>query len=405
MNYFIPKIILTIVLLFSLSAHAVTMGRIPSSSVAYAIYDIKQKQFIHEHNADRPMNPASVMKLVTTYAALDTLGERFRWQTQWTSRASIQHGVLDGNIYWRGSGDPVFNAQALSDMQNQLKKKGIRNISGSLIMDRSIWSHVATAANFGNDKGRWFTVAPDPHHLAATKLSLSSLCESENDENCQSPAVITDKKETSQSANRFVEQWRFLGGEGVNQVLDGTAPNDAKVLAKHYSPPLSEVVRIMNKQSNNLIARSIFLTLGTSFSAEDTIEIAKNTIKESLSRHGIDPSSLVLENGSGLSRVERVSARMLALMLADAYQQSFSKTFIDSLPIAGVDGTLKRRLKDMPTLHLKTGTLKNVRAYAGYFLPNNRQQNPLAVVVIVNHDGIGSYLHDIDVLTKSLVSE
>ena len=126
------KIFLFTALLFTSFVQAANLGRIPESAVAYMIYDIADKKIISEHNADKSMNPASTMKLVTSYVALDVLGENFRWQTQWTSRAPIDGGVLQGNLFWRGSGDPVFDVNALADMQAQLQQKGIRHISGSL---------------------------------------------------------------------------------------------------------------------------------------------------------------------------------------------------------------------------------------------------------------------------------
>ena len=160
----------------------------------------------------------------------------------------------------------------------------------------------------------------------------------------------------------------------------------------------------MNKQSDNLVARSIFLTLGAN-QAGDTVENARAAVMNSFKQSGIDTQGLVIENGSGLSREERVTARTLGTMLYRAYfNDLFNEQFIDSLPIAGYDGTLRRRLRDVGGLRMKTGTLKDVRALAGFRLPESIHQTPLAIVVLINSPKSGAYLGDMDDLIRSLVA-
>ena len=427
------------------------IGRILPNEVAFFVQDLNTGEVLAEHNADRPMNPASVMKLVTTYAALDTLGADFRWKTQWKSRTAVNNGILDGNLYWVGSGDPTMEQDDLIEMQQALRNKGIQRIGGKLILDTSTWSNAGSAENFDRDEGRAFTIAPDTHMLSykvvwvgversangdlavITKPPLLNIPVENNAQfvqgacgniakrlharfdgaalrisgriptGCENQALYVNMLNPQEFAfESFFGQWQALGGSMANLFLTDKAPDDAKVIAEHLSAPLSDAIRTMNKQSDNLFARSIFLTLGAN-QAGDTVENAKNAVINSFRQAGIDTQGLVLENGSGLSREERVTARTLGTMLYRAYyNDAFNEQFIDSLPIAGHDGTLRRRLRDVSGLRMKTGTLKDVRALAGFRLPENLNEPPLAIVVLINSPRSGGYLGDMDDLVRSL---
>ena len=160
----------------------------------------------------------------------------------------------------------------------------------------------------------------------------------------------------------------------------------------------------MNKESNNVIARSVYLALGEQAArGRSGTQNAEAAVRRALRSAGLDDETLVLENGSGLSRRERASARFLGEMLAVARRSPFQTAFTDSLPVAGNDGTLKKRFQNIGSpLRLKTGTLKNVRALAGYWLPE-APQHPLAIVVLVNSEQSGAYLPDLDRLVMQLL--
>lgn len=430
------------------------IGRIAPHEVAFFVQDLTTGEVLAQHNADTPMNPASVMKLVTSYAALDTLGADFRWKTQWKVRSAINNGMLDGNLYWIGSGDPTMEQNDLIAMQNTLRNKGIQQIGGKIVFDTSAWSSSGSAEHFNQDAGRAFTIAPDTHMLSykvvwvgverdatdnlavITKPPLPNM----NINNtaqfihakqcgniakvlkahwdgavlhisgriptaCENQALYVNMLPPKEFAfESFVGQWQKQGGSGANLFLTGETPADTQVIAEHFSAPLSNAIRTMNKQSDNLFARSIFLTLGANQTG-DTVENAKNAVLQSFKQAGIETHGLVMENGSGLSREERITARTLGTMLYRAYYNDlFNEQFIDSLPIAGHDGTLRRRLGDVSGLRMKTGTLNNVRALAGFRLPENADQPPLAIVVIINSPKSGAYLGDLDNLVRSLVA-
>lgn len=435
------------------AALSANFGSISPDDVAYIVQDINSGEILAEHNADQAMNPASVMKLLTTYTTLGLLGEDYRWQTQWTARAPIVNGVLQGNLFWRGTGDPSMDQKDIIAMQEQLKAKGIQRLDGDVVLDQSIWQNEGTAEGFEEDEGEVFAVPPDPHMLSYKVVWLEAYRQADGkiDVRLEPPLVSTPvikdihtiKKGRCSTLSRFLKvnwngkqlhvhgriprscagqkiyvnmldaqqfaeesfvgQWHKMGGEGPNRVRVGKAPEKGGyVLAEHQSKPLKEVVRDMNKFSNNLIARTLFLNLGGK-KAHNSIQDARKITRTYLTINGIDTIHLRIENGSGLSRDARISARSVAQLLNSAYHAPFRQAFIDSLPVAGHDGTLKHRLRDYPDLHLKTGTLKDARALAGFRLPENNEQ-PLAIVLLLNSPEAKKQMGDLDNLLRSLLS-
>ena len=191
----------------------------------------------------------------------------------------------------------------------------------------------------------------------------------------------------------FTNHWLLGSGRISDGIGIADTPEGAQTLAVAHSKPMKEILTDMNKRSDNLIARSVFLKLGGNGKLPAVSEQAASAVRRELAVSGIDVADLVLENGSGLSRKERVTARMMAQMLETAYFSPFAQDFIDTLPIAGTDGTLRNRLKQSGgLLRLKTGTLNNVRALAGYWLGDK----PMVVVVIINSGRAISLLPDLD---------
>lgn len=434
------------------AAFAADFGQIPPKNVAYIIQETDSGKILAEHNADKLMNPASVMKLITTYAALGLLGEDYRWSSQWTARAPIVNGALQGNLFWRGTGDPSLDQKDIITMLEQLQAKGIKRLDGNLVLDDSIWKSEGTAEGFEEDEGEAFAVAPNPHMLSYKVVWIDAYRQKSGKMNVRfEPPLVnipvdidihTAKKRRCSTLSHFVRphwdgqrlhvrgrlptacagkkmyvnmltaqqfaeesflgQWQKMGGEGPVRVRQGKEPDGVRVLATHQSKPLKDIVHDMNKFSNNLIARTLFLNLGGK-KAQNSIQDAQEITRVYLAMNGVDVQKLTIENGSGLSRDGRVSARMIAQLLNSAYRAPFKTAFIDSLPVAGYDGTLKRRLRDNPDLHLKTGTLKNVRALAGFRLPENTHQPPLTIVLMVNDPEAKKQLYDLDNLLRSLL--
>jgi len=182
--------------------------------------------------------------------------------------------------------------------------------------------------------------------------------------------------------------WQSLGGVMTGEVRAGTVPVDAVRLVEHESPALGEVIRSVNKLSNNLMARMLLLSLGaTRTDVPVTVQAGREAVHTVLAEQGLTMPELVLDNGSGLSRVGRISARSLARLLAFAWQSPQMPEYVSSLAIAGVDGTLERRLRAGPAqgrAHLKTGSLRDARALAGYVQGASGKR--YIVVSLVNHD-------------------
>lgn len=446
----------TLLLLFlSLPAAALDLGGLRPDEAAVYVRNLQTGEVIAEHRADVPVNPASTMKLVTAFAALRALGADFRWQTAFKSTAPLRpDGLLDGDLYWVGSGDPVFDQNGLLEMQAQLRDKGVRRIGGHLVLDRSVWPHTGSADGFDDDAHRAFATAPDPQMLAYKVAAVTpgyalgnasappALNPPLPDVLVDSRAVFTPSPAPCPDPSRFLRgryaegvitvegrapaacagreiyvnmlgaaefagrsfaaHWRQNGGSLADGLMQGKIPPAARTLASRISKPLGEVLADMNKHSNNIIARTVFLTLGERFGGRDTQD-PDAAVRVQFMLAGIDTAPLVLENGSGLSRRERVSARMMGEMLAAAYKSPFGRTFAATLPAAGGEGTLKNRFRHIGApLRLKTGTLKDVRALAGYYAGGNGTP-PLAVVVIINSPRAEKLLGELDRLTERLI--
>jgi D-alanyl-D-alanine carboxypeptidase/D-alanyl-D-alanine-endopeptidase (penicillin-binding protein 4) len=185
--------------------------------------------------------------------------------------------------------------------------------------------------------------------------------------------------------------WTEIGGQLRGQVRQGTTPTDAETRFTEDSPPLADVVRDMNKWSSNVIARELLATLGAvspagALGAPDMVAGGARVAAEQLAAAGIDTTGLVIENGSGLSRIERISAASLGEMLIVAWRRPWMPEYIAALPVAGVDGTARKRLAGSPAngqAHIKTGTLNGVRAIGGYLLDRHGRRH--ALVMMVNH--------------------
>ena len=393
---------------------------IPERSVAVVVQGVDQPQPLLRHNARQAMNPASTMKLVTTYAALELLGPAYTWKTEALTDAppANDQGQLSGNVYLRGSGDPRLAQEQFWLLLRQLRARGVTAIAGDLVLDRSAFALPPhDPAAFDNEPLRPYNAGPDALlvNLKSIRLTLhpdgerktvQAISETPSDDlrvdnrlqltadACGDwrerikvgvdgnrvelagsfSATCGDKalNLSPWSADVQVEQlfralWRELGGTLRGKVRDGLTPPNARQLAVAESPPLAEVVREINKYSNNVMARQVFLTLSGERPA--TVDGARRRLTAWLAGKPLQLPELVLDNGSGLSRSERVSADGLAQLLLAAWRSPVMPELMSSLPLAGVDGTLKKRLGNSAVTgraHLKTGYLEEVRAIAGY---------------------------------------
>ena len=391
-------------------------------------------------NADVSMNPASTMKLVTTYAALEMLGPTHQWKTEFYTDGTLNNGILQGNLYLKGGGDPKLNMEKLWLLMRDLRANGVQQVTGDLVLDRSFFEQpqLPVFNDDGNDKNKPFLVKPDSLMVNLKALRFiarndagkvlisveppiasiridnqvkavnSKQCTGDVRYNpvtqadgsvlvtvsgqladgCNSQTYLSLLDHATYTAGAVRAIWKELGGSIQGQDRQAGVPKNAKLLARAYSPDLAEIIRDINKYSNNTMAQQLFLSLGAQFRNDadgDDAKAAQRVIRQWLAKKGITAPHLVMENGSGLSRAERVSAREMAQMLQAAWKSPYAAEFISSLPIAGKDGTMRKRLKTTAMngqAHIKTGTLKTVRAISGFSRDNNG--HTWAVVAILN---------------------
>ena len=185
--------------------------------------------------------------------------------------------------------------------------------------------------------------------------------------------------------------WQEIGGTWKGNVKDGTLPLNANALVTHRSEPLANIVRLINKPSDNAMTRAVFMTLGEQRPVEaragSSTQAGALAIRSWFARQGISDAGLVLDNGSGLSRIERISATQMASLLKVGASSPWYVEFASSLPIVGIDGTMRKRLKNAVGLgraRIKTGSLRDTAAIAGYVRDSHDQD--WIVVAFINAD-------------------
>jgi D-alanyl-D-alanine carboxypeptidase/D-alanyl-D-alanine-endopeptidase (penicillin-binding protein 4) len=425
-------------------ADALRAASVPQSSVAVVVQDLGAARPALSVNAGAAMNPASVMKLVTTFAALELLGPAYRWKTEAYVAGTLRDGVLEGDLLLKGYGDPKLDYESFWMLLRALRGKGLREIRGDLVLDRSFFAPgSADPARFDGDalrpynvlpdallvhyKSLRFTFVPEPEREAvriyveprppglevtnSLRLSAGSCPEGRAFRDMLQPTFSAGPPPRAAFAGRYPiacaekelnvallapdehvagvlrELWAEMGGAWAGRVREGTVPPQARLLHTHESAPLAEIVRHVNKFSNNVMARQVYLTLATASSEPPArAELAAESVRHWLAVKGIPARELAIENGSGLSRTDRMSAASLAALLQSAWNSPVMPEFVASLPLAALDGTMKRRLIGEPVAgqaHVKTGLLSDVRAMAGYLLDRSGRRR--IVVMLMNH--------------------
>jgi D-alanyl-D-alanine carboxypeptidase/D-alanyl-D-alanine-endopeptidase (penicillin-binding protein 4) len=426
---------------------ALRSAQIPASASAVVVLPLAPGGVTIAVNDARPMNPASTMKLVTTYVALNLLGPAYTWRTEAFVTGALRRDVLEGDLVIRGSGDPKLVIENLWLMIHRIRSYGIREIRGDVVLDRSAFAPLAhDPGEFDGERLRPYNAGPDALLLNFKAVTLGFVPDPETrtarvvatpllagmklppniratDGPCGDwrarlqadfadpmapvfrgayplacgernwPLSVLDHN--SYFAAAFAGLWRNAGGTWRGKLRGGSVPYDARRIALHESPPLAEVIRDVNKFSNNVMARQIFLTLGGEAGRQPASAArAEAAIRGWLDSRGLAMPELVLENGAGLSRIERISAGSLARLLQQAFASPLMPELMASLPLVGVDGTMRKRNGAANAAHIKTGLLADVRAVAGYVHAASGRR--YAVVAIINHANArdGQAAHD-----------
>ena len=415
---------------------AIARARLPREALGIWIADAQGRDAPRlSFQAALAMTPASVMKLVTSYAALDLLGPAFTWNTAVFADGRVQDGTLQGNLVLRGSGDPKLVLERLWLLLRRVQGLGIRSISGDIVLDHSAFQVPDTdPASFDGEALRPYNAAPDalllnyksllislvPNRVAGVASvsvepplaglrvpsSVPLLGGDCGDYRAALKADFSDPlrvtlaggfpascgeklwpvaySDPSHYAARMVEgMWKEMGGRLSGTVRDGLTPAGLRPLFEQASPPLTDVIRDMNKFSNNVMAQQLFLTLSQQNGGVGSFDASRALVRDWWKARWPQLEAPVLENGSGLSRQARITPLALGRMLQSAYQSPIMPELLSSLPIAGVDGTLRRSQASRGTAHMKTGSLRDVTAIAGYVLGASGRRYVL--VAIANH--------------------
>ena len=438
---------------------ALNRAKVPADAVAMLVVDADGGAVPRiQHRANQQMNPASVMKLVTTFAALDLLGPAYSWRTPVWVDGPVFQGVLQGNVIIQGQGDPKLVMEKLWLLLRRLQGLGIHTIVGDIVLDNGAFKLPPTdPAEFDGEPLRPYNAAPDallinfksvvmtfaPDPLAniarvqydpplwgvqlQTSVALNSGKSGANgacgDYRASLRADFSDPLSirfngsyaascgekswpiayadpASYNARAIEGLWRSMGGGLTGTVRSGSSPQ-VPATFEITSPALAELIRDVNKFSNNVMAQQIFLTLG--LPAPATPESAREAVRQWWQRR-INSSDLpVIDNGSGLSRKNRISAQQLVQLLQVAYASPAMPELMSSLPLVGVDGTLKRSRAGNASAHLKTGSLKEVTALAGYVHAASGRR--YVMVAIVNHPNAGAVRPALDALIDWVVMD
>lgn len=403
-------------------------------------------------NADVLRSPASVIKLLTSYAALDVLGPAYTWETEVLVTGPVRKGRLEGDLVLRGGGDPGLSTERFWTLLREIRARGIREIAGDLVVDDTLFApNGEDPGDFDSQRYRAYNVLPSALLVNSNTVEFRIIRDAEGVTVYVDPPLegfrvehrIGDRQGPCSGFQRgvafdlpagfegrhavlsgafptgcteyslwrsvlrapefadalFRALWRQLGGRIEGGLRVAAAPADAEQLLVYRSLPLNDQIRAINKWSNNPMTRHLLLTLGLEHSGPPaTAAKGRAAVAAWLQAKGLAMPGLYLDNGSGLSRDSRVTAAALGGMLLDAWRHPQMADFIASMPIAARDGTLRRRYQGEMAgrMSLKTGRLEEVAAIAGVMQSRSGQR--YAVVVILNakdaHRGIGEAIQD-----------
>lgn len=426
-------------------SQALKKAGIPESAVGIYVKEIGAERPLLAVNAEIAMSPASVMKLVTTYAGLELLGPAHTWRTEIYANGQIVNDRLQGDLIIKGYGDPSLNLENFWRLIRQIRQTGLREITGDLVLDYTYYDlpagdpgafdgkpyktyNVLPEALLVNYRTSALHLYPEPkqgrvriaadpaiqlldirNHLKLTRKGcgdwrngiraevknqnnahISVALHGEYSAHCGQSTYYMSLHESSDYIHQlFAQLWEQTGGKFKGGVRKGIVPENLKPISVYSSPPLAEVIRGINKFSNNVAARQLFLSLAGTLKGNGnkaSLDLAKVAIQQWLARKGLGFPELVMENGSGLSRIERISVRHLGDLLYAAYKAPTMPEFMASLSIVGVDGTARNRLKKSEVAaraHIKTGSLRDVSAIGGYLL--DRKDRRHVVALAINH--------------------
>jgi serine-type D-Ala-D-Ala carboxypeptidase/endopeptidase (penicillin-binding protein 4) len=449
---------------------ALARAGVPRDAVSIEVRNVVAESPLRlSHRSTAPVNPASVMKLVTTFSALDMLGPNFTWKTGFYTDGTLGKGVLTGNLIIKGGGDPKWVLERIEENLKTLQTLGVQRITGDIILDNSIFDiPERNTADFDgepmrpynsapdgllvNFKALIFKFTPDPQSKTVSVLSEPPIADVAIDTQVTATTEACGDWRSSLRADfsnpnkvRFSGNYSVRCGENTwpvayidpahyakrvikamhkasGGVLDGTVrtgvlPSNALLLWQAPSLPLSAIIADVNKFSNNVMAQQVFLSLSAQASPFNrSLKLpgkprtgsyirSRETVQHWWrAKVGLRAKAPIMDNGSGLSRTERISAQALTELLLMAANHASAQVFASSLSVAGIDGTTANMAKRgiamnaLGNAQLKTGTLRDVAAVAGYATGKSGQR--YSVVGIINHPNAGAARPALDALVE-----
>ena len=356
-----------------------------TASVGIKVVAVKTGEVVYEKNPYKLHHPASTTKLFTAATALAKLGSDYQFETTVYVDADADTQVI-GDIYLKGRADPVLQPQDIVKLVDTLLETGLKSIQGDIVVDTTYLDTVREGPGW-----MW-----DDRPLRISALSIRQI---EPEPGTRSRALACGYL----LRNELIEK----GIEVTGDVVPGTVPLDARAVAKHLSPPLADIIKLMNKPSDNWIAELLFKAIGAEVMGEPgTWQKGRDAVDEFLEEIIGEPPAHRFVDGSGLSRYNLLNAALLTQLLVYMYQNfELMPEYVASLPVAGVDGTLSSRMQGVSAekvLRAKTGTLSGVSALAGYAV--TAEDEVFAFGILISHyvgsavpardiqDQIGNYL-------------
>ncbi|MBX7137618.1 MAG: D-alanyl-D-alanine carboxypeptidase/D-alanyl-D-alanine-endopeptidase [Oligoflexia bacterium] len=405
------------------------LARAAPANSGIAVFDLASGTPVFLHNAEKPLKPASVMKVLTSAVALEDLGPEFQFRTEFLVEAPLTSGRVQ-NLYVKGGGDPALTVEELWKISRNLGLLGVRQIDNVILDDSGFnsgrspvgqraYQTGSSALAFNHDslgfmvcptqsgrEARVETVPPEiqPRIEGRIQTSSSEAATFTIDELYQQGGQLAFKiggaipkdQECETFYRSVVDPVSYLGQTfrgilkqtGVNLLSGyrgGKTPVGAKVLYAHLSPPLSEILKDLNHFSNNFIAEQLLYAIGAHLSGNFEREAGLKRLEQYLISLGVSAASVRVVDASGLSHSSRLSASAVARVLKRmAELDSVRPEFENSLSVGGRSGTLKRRdfgLVSGATVRGKTGTLDGVSSLAGYLSCTSGRKLVFAILI------------------------
>jgi serine-type D-Ala-D-Ala carboxypeptidase/endopeptidase (penicillin-binding protein 4) len=324
---------------------------VPASRTSALAIELETGRVVYEANAQRALAPASAEKLAVSFAALRLLGPGYRFNTEVVAEGELDGRVWRGDLYLVGHGDPTLTFADLHALARDVKAWGIARVAGRVVGDETHFDSNRAARGW------------KPSFLGIESQPLSALSVDD--------VELRGANESAAAAARtFAAALERRGVTVAGARTAGRRPAEAFPLAQDLSEPLSEIVRHMNRESDNFVSEMLLKELGASVARDGSTAAGGQVVRETLADAGVPVNGVRIVDGSGLSRLDRLTARSLVEILrAGSTDPEIRDAFVTSLAVAGVSGTLKRRLDRRPTrgrVIAKTGTTSQASALAGF---------------------------------------